>query len=234
MNRTLPWLILVVLGGFGIFVPRAQSQVLVYKLQIGDGKGINYSAYEGGYFVAPLLGGTGSFLLTSLDTRRSYVEAPDTGKLYTAVNDEQKKAVIGARTGAGSAVGAMVAYGDIDHRLHVNAPTLDIHVRVAKTLSGTVVSYDDESERVEPTVDGSVGVAGMSSFKAVLDEDETWRANKAGLTLPQTVEQLKLKLEREGYGNEDAEEDPDAGEDEDDDDAETPAPEADASLQAND
>lgn len=205
MNRLFPWLILVVLGGVGMFVPNAHSQVLVYKLQIGDGKGINYSAYEGGYFVAPLLGGTGSFLLTNLDTRRSYVEAPDTGKLYTAVNDDQKKAVIGATTGTGSAEGAMLAYGDINHRIHVNSPTSDIHVRVAKTLTGTVLSYDDESGLVEPTVDGSVGVAGISSFKAVLGEDETNRANKAGLTLAQTVEQLKLTLEREGYGNEDAE-----------------------------
>ncbi|HSJ02678.1 MAG TPA: hypothetical protein VK956_09515 [Verrucomicrobium sp.] len=192
----------------------ATAQVLVYKIDFRKDKGINYHPFSGGYFVAPLLGGTGSFLLTSTDDERVYVESAEGGRLFTALSGGGKKAVISATTGAGTSMGAMVALGDINHVVQVNGPTFSLSARVAKSLTGTAVSADDESESEGPASDGSVGSAGVSEIKVNLDEEETNRANRKGLTLAQTLEQLKLELERQGFHNEDGDDDDDDTEEE--------------------
>jgi hypothetical protein len=179
---------------------RAGAQVLVYELEILKENGINYHPFEGGFFVAPLLGGTGTFLLTSTDGGRTFTESGNSGRLFTAVDGKEKKAVISATTGGtGTAQGALVAIGKIDHGLTVNSPTTSLNIRVAKSLTGTAVSADDESTASAPATDGSIGSAGVSQLKLVLDEPATKHANNHGLSLSQTVAELKLELQRRGY-----------------------------------
>jgi hypothetical protein len=110
-----------------------------------------------------------------------------------------QKAVLSATTGSGTASGAMVALGDINHVIKVNSRTLTLAARVAKSLHGTIVSADDESTATTTAVDGSIGAAGFADVKLVLDEDETNRANKDGLTQAETVDQLEIELERQGF-----------------------------------
>jgi hypothetical protein len=179
----------------------ASAQVLVYKLDFSKDRGINYHTFEGGYFVAPLLGGAGTFLLTSNEEGLIYTESTDGGRLFTAVSNDDKKAVISATTGTGTAAGAFVALGDIDHTVKVNNAVYSLTAKVAKTLTGTAVTADDESEVEAPATDGSLGSAGIAKLKIVLDEEETNRANRDGLSLTQAVEQVKLTLERQGYSD---------------------------------
>lgn len=206
----------------------ASAQVLVYKLDLRKDKGINYHPYSGGYFVAPLLGGTGSFLLTSTDDERVFVEAADSGRLFTALGQGARKAVISATTGAGTAEGAMVAIGEINHQVQVRGPTFSLEARVAKSLTGTAVSADDESGNTAAALDGSTGSAGVSELKVTLDETETDRANREGLSIAQTLASLRLLLVRQGFhdGVEDDDEDDDENGDDDDDESPTATPTA--------
>lgn len=189
---------------------RAEAQVLVYKIEILKENGINYEPFQGGFFAAPLLGGSGTFLLTSTDGPRTFTEAPNSGRLFTAVDGKEKKAVISATTGGDStAQGALVCIGKIDHQLNVRTPTVSLSIRVADSLTGTAVSADDESTVSEPAADGSIGSAGVSQLRMVLDEPQTNHANRQGLSLTQTVAELALELSRQGYSKETETTDPD-------------------------
>ena len=119
----------------------AQAQVLVYRISFSDAHGINYDSFTGGYFAAPLLGGAGTFLLTSNQGARILTQSDGGGRLFTAVSGEEKKSVIAAQTGSGTAGGAMVALGDINHTLQVQSPIATISIRVAKILTGTALTF---------------------------------------------------------------------------------------------
>lgn len=177
----------------------ASAQVLVYKLDFRKDKGVNYHTYNGGYFIAPLLGGEGTFLLTDSTDGRVYLEAANAGRLFTAINNSETKAVMSATSGTGTAEGAMVAIGDINKTIKVNSPTLSLAAKVAGRLSGMAVTADDESDADGPATDGSLGSAGYSQLVMVLDEEETNRNNDKGYSLEKTVEALRTTLERAGY-----------------------------------
>ncbi len=176
--------------------------MLVYKIDFEHGKGINYHPFEGGYFIAPVLGGTGSFLLTSTDGPHTFSTSTNGGKLFTAVTGGgDKKAVLSAATGGGTAVGFMLATGDIDHTFSVNSPTQSLSLKVAAQLTGTALSADDESTATALAIDGSIGSAGKSTIKLKLDEAESRRANERGLSLSQAVDQIKLVLGQKGFSD---------------------------------
>jgi len=217
MSFNHKWILAAVLIISGMLSGVAQAQVLVYKLEFERKKGVNYHPFEGGYFIAPLLGGEGSFLLTSTEDGRSYLGAAGGGRLFTAVDGSNARAVVSATTGAGTAYGAMVALGEINHTVSVSSKTYQFSAKVAKSLSGTAVSADDESEIEETsTVNNNIGSAGVSEFKLTLDETETRRINKDSLSLAQAYEYLELLLLRQGYVNGA----PDDDDDDDDDDDE--------------
>ncbi len=181
-------------------VPTAEGQVLIYKIDFSDAKGINFHTFTGGYVVVPVLGGDASFLLTSNEQGKTYSESSGGGKLFTAVTGSgDQKAVLSATTGSGTASGSMVALGDIDHIFKVNSPTVTLAVRVATSLNGTLVSADDESTATSTAVDGSIGSAGVADVKLSLDETESSRANKKGLSVDGAMEVLRTELERKGY-----------------------------------
>jgi hypothetical protein len=228
MNRAL--LLLLAVAGFLGITGTSRAQVLVYKLDFSGAKGINFHTFEGGYVVVPLLGGSASFLLTSTHddrstTGRSLTESSEGGTFFTAVTGSgDQKAVLSATTGGGTAEGAIVALGDIDHLIKVNNRTLSLSARVAKRLHGTIVSADAESEAEEPGVDGSIGSAGVADVKLLLDEDETNDSNREGDDIAKTIERLKEKLDRKGFSPVEGDDDDD--DDDDDDGGVTPPPTA--------
>lgn len=181
------------------FATSASAQVLVYKLDFRKDKGVNYHTFEGGYFIAPLLGGEGTFLLTDSTDGRVYTEAANAGRLFTAINHSETKAVISATTGIGTAEGALVVIGDVNKTVKVNSPTLSLAAKVAGKLTGMAITADDESDADGPALDGSLGSAGFSQLVAELDEEETNRNNGKGFSLEKTVEALRTTLERAGY-----------------------------------
>lgn len=199
MNR---WFLLfaAIFATLGLSQGTSQAQVLVYKLDFSNPKGVNFYSFEGGYVVVPLLGGAASFLLTSSEDGRTYVESADGGTFFTAVSSSgDQKAVLSATTGAETAAGAMVLIGEINHVVKVNSRTISLAARVAKGLSGTLVSADPETEAEATAIDGSIGSAGFADVKMSLDERETNDANSEALTIAATIENLKIELERQGF-----------------------------------
>jgi len=182
-----------------IAASKADAQVLVYRLDFAKGKGINYHIFETGFFVAPLLGGTGSFLLATAEDGKIYTESTDGGKFFTAINGSDKKAVMSASTTSGTATGSFVAIGDINHTVSIKGPTFTLSARVARTLKGSAIAADDESGVTDTPFDHSIGTAGFSEITMVLDERETNRANDAGNTVALTITRLKTVLESEGF-----------------------------------
>lgn len=180
-------------------VTTATAQVLVYKIEFQPEKGVNYHSFQGGYFVAPLLGGKGSFILTNTESEPVYLTSQESGRLFTATNAREKKAVIAANTG--SAIGAFLVMGEINHSINASGPSYNLSAQVAKTLQGSLIIADDESTVEVPAEDGSVGVAGFSRVSLTLDEGQTLSANQSHLTVVQSTERLRQKLENEGYLN---------------------------------
>lgn len=202
MNRWFLFL-LTALATLGFSTASSKAQVLVYKLEFSNAKGVNFHSFDGGYVVVPLLGGSASFLLTSTEAQRTYTESSEGGNFFTAVSGNgDQKAVLSATTGTGTASGAMVAMGDINHVVKVTSRTLSLAAKVAKSLNGTLVSADDESEVESVAIDGSIGSAGVADVRLSLDDRETNDANKDGLSIADTLEVLKIELERQGYSAE--------------------------------
>lgn len=176
----------------------AWSQVLVYEFHFSEEKGVNYHTFETGYFVAPILGGTGSFVLATNEDR-TYVKATDSGHLFPAGDRDERKTVVSATATKGSAKGQLVVIGDVDHLLRVSSPSVSLSVSVAKVLNGTSVFADSEAGTEKKVTDSSYGSAGSSKAKLTLDESETERANDDGLSIAATIERLAKLLERQGY-----------------------------------
>lgn len=182
-----------------LFTASASCQVLVYTLHFQKERGVNYHFYESGYFVVPLLGGEGTFILTTTEDGRRYTVAPGAGRLFTAVTKGKSQSVLSATTGGGTAEGAIVAMGDIDKTVRVNNPLVKLTAQVAASLNGYAISADDESEVEEIAIDGTLGSAGFSQVKLQLDDEETRRMNQRAYTIAQATEQLELQLQRKGY-----------------------------------
>lgn len=178
----------------------AWAQVLVYEFHFSEEKGVNYHTFETGYFVAPVLGGMGSFVLATNEDR-TYITATDSGQLFPAGDREVRKAVVSATTAKGSAKGQLVVIGEVEHLLKINSPTASLSVSVAKVLNGTSVFADNEGGQQRKVTDPSYGSAGASKAKLTLEEGETERANDDGLSVAATIERLAKILERQGYAS---------------------------------
>jgi len=148
--RPTLWFLATVLLATLLLQAAAHAQVLVYRIEFTKNSGINYNIFNGGYFAAPVLGGSGSFLLTSSEDGLSFTQSDSSGNLFTAVNGGEKKAVISATTGTGTASGAFVALGDVDHTVSVNSPTVNLTVKVADKLTGMAVSADSDASSASP------------------------------------------------------------------------------------
>ena len=179
------------------------AQLLVYRLELEpQGKALNFHFFEAGYFVAPLLGGTGTFLLSSRGDRRGYIYSvvDDAGQLFAGVErDGDTKAVLASSSTSGTARTGFFAIGDVNFTLKTTGPQFKLSARVAKQLAGVAFAADDESAASAPASDGSVGMGGMAELKVHLEETWTKRVNSKGYDLDAAVDALAALLESRGY-----------------------------------
>lgn len=197
-----PWL-----GAFfsGIVIWLASSvtaagQVLVYQFEFSQEKGVNYHTFETGFFVVPVLGGKGSFILATKEDR-TYLTAEDSGQMFPAGDGDTRKSVITATTSNGTARGQLVAIGLSSHELSITSPSVKLIVSVARVLQGTTVFADSEGGTGKGgSLDTTFGSAGTSELRMTLEEGHTSRANDDGLDIAATLERLTKVIEAEGYG----------------------------------
>ncbi|HSJ04919.1 MAG: hypothetical protein ACAI34_11185 [Verrucomicrobium sp.] len=178
----------------------AAGQVLVYQFQFSQEKGVNYHTFETGFFVVPVLGGKGSFILAAKEDR-TYITAADSGQMFPAGDGDTRKSVITATTSNGTARGQLVAIGLTSHELSITSPSVKLTVSVAKMLQGTAVFADSEGGTGKGGVlDSTFGSAGTSELRMTLEEGHTSRANDDGLDVAAALERLTKVIEAEGYG----------------------------------
>lgn len=183
-----------------ILAPSSQAQVVVYSLEFEHKDGFNVEFFHGGYVVAPLLGGTGTFLLTAFDGGRRVLDtSPGSGSFFLAKEGDKRINVVAASVGSGSsgAGGSYIAYGEVNRTLFLKTPTSRYRLKVAGTLTGRSIAADDEGGTVK--LDGSVGTANFSALTMRLDDSLTKELNEKGLSVEEASAEVTRRLKWKGY-----------------------------------
>ena len=178
------------------------SAVVVYKLTFeNSGDNINYRPYQGGYYIAPLQGGTGSLilLLTTGGVKNFYTYA-NFGELFVAVKNTDRKAVLSATAANTVSTTTFFAIGDANDQRHIETRSSDSDVWVAKLLKGYAVSADSEKDLPYGSSSATdIGVAGVSFLRASLDEGMTQDAILNNRTVATQVTDIQTQLTADGY-----------------------------------
>lgn len=203
MNRIPGKLLLALLLLLGPIVS-SQAQLAVYRLQFDQaGETINYRPYQGGYYVAPVNGGTGSLILTlTTGGVKSFYTYANFGELFVAVKGDDRKSVISATAANTVSTTTFFAIGTADEKLQLTTRSSSGDIFVATSLTGYAVSAD--SERDLPYYSGSakdIGVAGVSYMRATLDEGLTVSAIDNNTALAAEITALQTQLTSQGYKN---------------------------------
>lgn len=206
-------LLLLVLAGLHL-PPAAHAQVVVYRLEFKHQDGFNVDYYTGGYLAAPLLGGTGNFILTAIENGRRVLDAsPGSGTYFLARSGDKRYNVVSATIGSGadsSANGSYVASGEAKRTINIVTPTGTYKIKLATVLKGESLAADDENGTVK--FNGTVGTADFSDLTLYFEEGLTKEYNNDGFSLEETATRLTRLLRWRGFANPDAtDEDPDTG-----------------------
>ncbi len=205
-------LLLLVLSGLHA-VPAAQAQVIVYRLEFKHKDGFNVDYYTGGYLAAPLLGGSGNFMLTAIENGRRVLDTSSgSGSYFLARNGDKRYNVVAATVGSGaesSANGSYVASGETQRSVGITTPTGTYKIKVASVLKGESIAADDENGEIK--FNGTVGTANFSDLTLYFEEGLTREYNEKGLTLEEITTRLTRLLRWRGFA-------PPSTDDDDDDD----------------
>lgn len=230
-KRTFLSLFLCLAAGFGIFelgASKADAQVLVYRLDFKkSGRSINFDFFDAGYFVVDGLGGEGTFIVTYREGGRDfYLSSEGAGELFFAVKPGAERAVIRANADNDTAQSQILLIGDLDDKISVNLRGQRITLAVSPFLRGSALASDSESG-LDFLTNNSIGFAGFADAKAYLDRIRTHLANRANLSVAETVSDLITSLENSGIsdaaddgtddGTDDGGSETDTGEDSEDD-----------------
>lgn len=133
----------------------ARSQVVVYQLDFKHVDGFNVDFFEGGFFVAPALGGTGTFILTAReDGRKVLTSSAGSGNFFPGFDEHGKRiSVVSATNGAssGGTIASYVAMGEVNGTVTINTSEAILKVRIAKELKGMAIAAGDESNTTTST-----------------------------------------------------------------------------------
>lgn len=189
----------LVLSAWMALAMSAGAQVIVYQMKFKNVSGFNLAGngHESGYLVAPVLGGDGVMLFTN-NRDKTYTETTPAAKLMAGITEhrEYKTVASAAVTSETSGDSTFVAVGDVKTWHSFNTPTLDLHARIAKELKGRAQGASPTENATHPE---RIGFAYIEDWKLTWDEGQTRRANRAGLTVDETVAGLKEFLTARGF-----------------------------------
>ncbi len=180
------------------------GQLVVYKLTFDvAGETINYRPYQGGFYVAPIEGGTGTLILTlTTGGVKQFFSYANFGELFVAVKGENRKVVLSATAANTVSTTTFFAIGTANDKKEVETRSSDGIIFVARELKGYAVSAD--SERDLPYASSSptdIGVAGVSYLRALIDDGKTEDSIKNTRTLADQVTLITTDLTEDGYVN---------------------------------
>lgn len=200
--------------------PQVGAQQIVYEMEFERERGFNDQGFSGGYFVAPITGGQGTFVLTT--GRGGSLEVlviSDGAKWFRAVTEKKEvRWVVQAQVGGATAptpppsfeeddnepatgsealtasTGAFLAVGKGDFNATFRTPLITLDTAIARELKGEVISASsaalDEDFK-------NVGFVSMSKWRLKWAEKETNEVNKRGLELPGASAYLVSLFERD-------------------------------------
>ena len=174
----------------------------VYRLTFSPaGESINYRPYQGGYYIAPIMGGTGSLILTlTTGGQKRFYTYANFGELFVAVKGQDRKTVLSAAASNSVSTTTFYAIGDADEKMDVESRSAESDVYVAKLLTGYSVSADSERDLPFASASASdIGVAGASFLRCTLDEGLTKDAIKQSRILSAEVTEIQTQLTEKGY-----------------------------------
>ena len=189
------------------FATSAQSQVVVYSVEFKKDSGFNLEFFDGGYFVAPALGGEGTFILTAIvDGRRTLTSRAGSGNFFHGVDEKGKRiTVVNAVGGDGTTSNASyLAFGEVTGTIEVVTPLANFKIKVARKLKGQALAAGDESgtdatNTITSSTDGTVGFAHFSAMTLSFDDGQTRRANEKEQTAAEAATALATQLKQRGY-----------------------------------
>lgn len=180
------------------------SALVVYKLTFDvSGETINYRPYQGGYYIAPIEGGTGSLILTlTTGGVKTFYTYANFGELFVAVKGDKRKVVLSATAANTVSTTTFFAIGTADERRHLETRSSDGDVFTAEVLKGYAVSADSEQDLPYGSSSANdIGVAGVSYLTAKLDDGLTEDAINNNRTLSVEVTEIQTMLMDDGYTN---------------------------------
>ncbi len=198
----------------------AAAQLVVYSMDFKRTEGFNDRPLTGGYFVAPVVGGTGSFVFTQKGSGgTTIVPAQDSAKFFRLVTDKREvKWVAQAQVGAAAtappptnddpddgddgndtpttpievATGSFLSYGDSNLNHTFRTPLLSFETRIAKSLEGRTVSVSSEAINNSKKF---IGFVSRGDWKLNFDEKQTHIINREDLDLAAATEYLVALLQ---------------------------------------
>lgn len=164
------------------------------------GDSINYRPYQGGYYVTPLEGGTGSIILTLVTgNTKQYFTYQSFGDSFVAVKGSTKKMVFSATAASTVSTTVFYAIGDTDTDVNTEFRNGSADLKVATKMTGYAVSADSEKDLPFSGSGTSIGVAGVSILTCKYDESQTRTANDAGNTVGDAITTIIAQLTKSGY-----------------------------------
>ncbi len=180
------------------------SALAVYKLTFEvAGETINYRPYQGGYYIAPIQGGTGSLILTlTTGGVKTFYTYSNFGELFVAVKGESRKVVMSATAANTVSTTTFFAIGSANDLRHIETRSGDSSIYVAKLLKGYAVSADSEKDLPYGSSSANdIGVAGVSFLRATLDDGLTEDAINNNRTVATEVTTIQTQLTTDGFTN---------------------------------
>ena len=119
----------------------ASAQVAVYRLNFSpSGDNINYRAFQNGYYISPVQGGTGALILVQNGTGSSklYYTYNNFGETFFASNGNTKRMVLTATSSNTISNTTFYAIGSLDYAIHL---TTALPTPATSTASTTGINY---------------------------------------------------------------------------------------------
>lgn len=192
-------------AGLGCMPSGADAQVVVYRVTFKELRGYNVDPFNGGYLVAPALGGAPSLTLTYRNFGvRTFTPGTAAGDYFIGLT-RQGVLMSTFTAGAGDEGNASyMAFGPVNSSIRLKGPVFDLRLRVAKQLVGGTVAAS--SENGEGQSDSSIGFGYHAEMKMEIDGSLSARANEEGGAVEDGVAVVTAFLQRHGFRSDAAEE----------------------------
>jgi hypothetical protein len=178
-----------------------QAQVIIYRISFSDVASYNVDFFDGGYLVAPALGGLPSMTMVNRDAQgdATYTAAVAGGDFFIGLDANKQWISTFSCQGSGNA--ALCAFGPVSNSIRLKSSSFDIQVRIAPKLTGGVVASSSEDGQKGP--DGTIGFAQHSTVIMEVDQVLTSEANTLGGQIGDGVSVVNAFLESHGFLPED-------------------------------